>query len=94
MLKLKNTINCPGCDSILRVSACVVSDGNEHLYFLCPKCKDLVREDASTGKWVLQEAKSAQIPDLVQKLQGLASEDWRARSSSRESLQPGLTAKK
>jgi len=42
MLKLKNTINCPVCDSILRVSACVVSDGNEHLYFLCAKCQDLV----------------------------------------------------
>lgn len=93
MLKLRNTINCPVCDSILRVSAKVVSDGNEHFYFLCPKCKDLVREEAAGSAYVLQGAKSAHIPELVQMLQAVASEDWRNRSTSREPLQPGLAKK-
>ena len=93
MLKLKNTINCPGCASILRVSARVVSDGNEYVYYLCPKCKDVAREDPATGGWALQGAKSVQVPELVQELQALAVEDWRNRSTSRAPLQPGLPQK-
>lgn len=90
MLKLKNTLNCPGCESILRVSARVVSDGNEYVYYLCPKCKDIAREDSATGKWALQGAKSVQVPELVQELQALAQADWQNRSTSRAPLQAGL----
>jgi hypothetical protein len=86
MLKLKNTISCPGCGGILRVSARVVSDGAEYLFYLCPKCEDIAAEGAGEGDWRLQGKPVPGIADLVRVLQGAASEEWCERSRSRAPL--------
>ena len=86
MLKLKNTINCPGCNGILRVSAHVVSDGKEYTFFLCPKCGGAARQDPASGDWSLHETQIPHAGELVQALQGMAAEDWKARSRSRAPL--------
>ena len=86
MLQIKNTLCCPGCAGILRVSAQVVSDGKLYQYYLCPKCSDVVREDPATKAWRLQGADGARIPEVVQFLAALAVEDWRSKSSERQEV--------
>jgi hypothetical protein len=82
MLHLKNTIQCPGCEGILRASVQLVSDGTEFQFYLCPRCEKVVREDPS-GAWTLHSERLPHLADLVRTLQAVASEDWKARSTSR-----------
>jgi len=90
MLQIKNTIACPGCGQLLRVSARVVSDGKDYSYYLCPRCVDIARQDGPNGEWTLQSAKAQEIPEIVRLLQTLAMEDWKARSTGRI---PALTTR-
>ena len=83
MLDLKNTISCPGCGGILRASVQLVSDGTEFQFYLCPKCERVAREDPASGGWKLYGEKFPNLGELVRSLQGLAAEDWKARSTSR-----------
>ena len=83
MLQLKNTINCPGCKAVLRVSARVLSDGNEYVYYFCPACQDVAKQDPATQEWILRGAPSPKIADLVRDLQAVAVDDWAARSTTR-----------
>ncbi len=77
---------CPGCSKPLRVSARVVSDGNEYLFYLCPRCEDVVVQDPDDGSWNLQGACSSTVTDLVGTLQSIAIETWRKRSTTRRPL--------
>ncbi len=79
-------VRCPGCSKTLRVSARVVSDGNEYLFYLCPECQDVVLEDPGDGGWRLRGDASPTISDLVKALQTLAIESWRQRSTSRKPM--------
>jgi hypothetical protein len=83
MLRIKNTIACPGCQGILRVRVNVVSDGRDYEYYLCPRCEDVARLEPSSGEWILRAAPSPGIGDVVQTLQALAVEEWRSKSSTR-----------
>lgn len=83
MLRIKNTIPCPKCETILRVSTRVVSDGKEFEYYLCPECRDVARKDAQSGNWELAGRPSGKVPELVQELRALAAEEWMSRSTSR-----------
>lgn len=84
----KNTA-CPGCSKTLRVSARVLSDGNEYLFYLCPHCEDVVLEDE--GSWRLRGEPSPTVTDVVGVLQSLAIETWRKRSTSRKPLSPKIS---
>ena len=86
MLKLKNTITCPGCGAILRVSVRVVSDGAEYVFYLCPKCEDIAGDCGSGEEWKLKGKPLPGLADLVRTLQGAASEDWCEKSRSRAPL--------
>lgn len=83
MLNVKNTINCPGCDGILRASVQLVSDGTEFQFYLCPKCERVAREDPVSGGWKLHGERFPHIAELVRGLQTVAAEEWKARSTSR-----------
>ena len=83
MLQLKNTINCPGCKTVLRVSARVLSDGKEYVYYFCSACQDVVKQDPASQEWALRGAPSPKIAELVRDLQAVAVEDWNARATSR-----------
>ena len=83
MLRIKNTIPCPQCGAILRVSTRVVSDGREFEYYLCPQCKDVARPDPDSGEWVLAGTPSGKIPEIVQELRALAADEWMSRSTTR-----------
>ena len=83
MLRIRNTIACPRCEAILRVSARVVSDGNEYEYYLCPSCRDVARRDPESQEWSLLGTPDPGVAELVGKLQAQAVEDWRTRSVRR-----------
>lgn len=87
MLKLKNTIPCPGCAGVLRVSAQVVSDGAEYQFYLCPKCEAIAGEGPGEGEWkLLGNPPEKGIAAVVRALQGAASAEWTERSRSRAPL--------
>ena len=77
---------CPGCSKTLRVSARVVSDGNEYLFYLCSQCEDVVVQDPDDGSWQLRGESSSTVTDVVGVLQSLAIETWRKRSVTRKPL--------
>ena len=83
MLQIKNTIPCPCCQGILRVSVRVVSDGKEFSYYLCPKCQDVARQDPATDAWSLAGGTSTNVAEIVAALQALAVEEWRTKSTDR-----------
>lgn len=89
MLTIKNTINCPGCAGILRVSAHVVNDGKDYRYYLCPRCGDIACQEVADGPWRLQGVRLPEIPEVVRILQTLASNAWSERSTSRTPLADG-----
>ena len=78
---MKNTA-CPGCSKTLRVSARVVSDGNEYVFYLCPQCEDVVLQDPGDGSWQLRGESCSSVTDVISMLQSLAIETWRKRSTS------------
>lgn len=86
MISIKNTIPCPGCGGILRVSANVVSDGNEYRYFLCARCEDVASQDRQSGQWRLRGRPCEELPDLVGALQRLALDEWIEVSAQRTPL--------
>ena len=77
MLAIKNTLCCPGCAGILRVSAQVVCDGRLVQYYLCGQCSAAVRQDPRTQAWTIGGSPLPEIPELVRLLTSLAIEDWR-----------------
>jgi len=79
---------CPGCSKTLRVSARVVSDGNEYLFYLCPRCEDVAVQDPD-GSWHLRGEASSNVTEVIQMLQSLAIETWRKRSTTRRPLASG-----
>lgn len=81
---------CPGCSKTLRVSARVVSDGNEYLFYLCPQCEDVVLEDPEDGGWRLRGEPSVAVTDVIGVLRSLAVETWRKRSTTRTPLTPKI----
>src|SRR4030095_973513 len=83
VMRIKNTVPCPGCGGILRVCARIVNDGSEYEYYLCAKCVDIVRQDPSSGAWKLQGAQAPEIPEVVRTLQGLAVDEWRGGTPER-----------
>ena len=89
MLTIKNTINCPGCAGILRISAHVVNDGKDYRYYLCPRCSDIACQDGADGPWLLRGIPLPEIPEVVRILQTLASNTWSVRSTSRSPLSEG-----
>jgi hypothetical protein len=92
MLQLKNTINCPGCKAVLRVSARVLSDGKEYVYYFCSACQDVAKLDPASQEWVLRGAPSAKIPELVRDLQAVAVDDWAVRATNRSTRITKLNA--
>src|SRR4030095_11628285 len=86
VMRIKNTVPCPGCGGILRVCARIVNDGSEYEYYLCRNSVDIVRQDPSSGAWKLQGAQAPEIPEVVRTLQGLAVDEWRGRTAKRESV--------
>ncbi len=89
-MSTKNTVKCPACSKVLRVSARVVSDGNEYWFFLCPKCEDVVLQDTA-GNWCVRGEATANVPEVVSALQAMAIESWRQRSTTREPITNKLT---
>ncbi len=77
---------CPGCSKTLRVSARVVSDGNEYLFYLCPRCEDVIMQDPDDGNWNLRGESSSTVTEVIGILQSLAIETWRKRSTTRTPL--------
>lgn len=84
MLQIKDTIPCPGCQSILRVRVQVTSDGKAYEYYLCGRCQDVARRAPATGQWEMRGHPSQGIEDVVQSLQAIAAEEWQVLSTSRE----------
>jgi hypothetical protein len=84
MLQIKDTIPCPGCQSILRVRVQVTSDGKAYEYYLCARCQDVARRAPSTGQWEVRGQPSQGIADVVATLQAIAAEEWQILATSRQ----------
>ena len=90
---MRHKVQCPGCSSELRTRAQVVSDGSEYLFYLCPRCEDIVTQKQD-GSWILTGQSNCNVTEIVSLLQQMAVECWRIRSTSREPLTPSIHAER